>query len=1119
MRRGLVGRRAASFAALILLAICCVLHIGILFWKQVRQDDIRHQEEIASPGAAFAPRMVPDAATFSAKDFVHVVVIFDAERTRHAMAMLTTVLLHAPSLTPVMLHIVTASSEYGLLESWMFWAKTKLSRTQDSLQLYDYGQCWELAGLVMHMSAPHVSLASHCKMFIPNILPEWVDKALYLDATEAATIAVNSISTCYRRNFAHPQYLGLVVDSGSTCQRYPDTCDWPIGFSYVVPGGLECGELPAGMARVRARPGYKCPKEGEKEPLVLNTGMMLMSLDLMRVDDFVGNYVNATVSTWSALGHRKAKHGERDFLNSFLRRFPNRLRLLHCGCNYQAASQRRQIVCNGQPVVFASMSSPDAAQGPQYAQLYAILFRHLECLGGRCALPLDLALPHSSKWHKLTAKVSEDSVAIISNSKMSSRVRSSNCCPHQPEVQRLINKHEVEPSLVSHGLGRTLYVITRTSFRPNFFADNQHSVDMQTYPHVVHVIVRNEHQVQYVDARPDPRCELRPDRLIKRNIIASPDLELIRAMASFRGDEPCPLCNASRPKCDSLPGRPSEEAKRQFTLCYCRTQFPMNKLMSVAHEHVGNGWVMYVDDDNLLADRGTVGSLLSYAGNKNVLYMFRSDLGRLTPRVENFGLSHVVRGDIDSANFMFHSKHLQYTAWGSTRCGDFRTVSALSARLPLKWLLSSSTVVQRSHPLRSLGGGHGKMPDFQPLTVATSVFQDGPRLEPHLRFLLSLLVKPLSTLILEVLLIWNGPEVSAPVVPGLKIVAGKRNSLNNRWLLALQHAKTEAILMLDDDVHVHWEGILCLYGWWLRHRDRLVGAFARRIKFDARRRKYVYVMSDLHGKSNEDADGSYNMVLPRAMVLSRTLLKQYEKMPEHLRDYVDTQAAHCDDVVLNAIVANNTGRPPVWVAMPAGTLVDCDEWGRHKKVEGYQGLGAPGRNRTGLRSECVNHILQFIAPYKAHNERMPMTKLVGVCDTAGCGKSRSDSLRAWSTVPAADWAAAVAHKEEVSEECRPRQMKYRLVPAECNLGVHWCDLLRSSGISDVDAAGVSRENGQWHYLGLSTKVASGSHHLQFCDKATLFCAGSHGNSCGTDIRQVMAVKTAIDNGGVHPRAP
>jgi len=212
MRRGLVGRRAASFAALILLAICCVLHIGILFWKQVRQDDIRHQEEIASPGAAFAPRMVPDAATFSAKDFVHVVVIFDAERTRHAMAMLTTVLLHAPSLTPVMLHIVTASSEYGLLESWMFWAKTKLSRTQDSLQLYDYGQCWELAGLVMHMSAPHVSLASHC-----NLGVHWCD---LLRSSGISDVDAAGVS----RENGQWHYLGLStkVASGSHHLQFCD---------------------------------------------------------------------------------------------------------------------------------------------------------------------------------------------------------------------------------------------------------------------------------------------------------------------------------------------------------------------------------------------------------------------------------------------------------------------------------------------------------------------------------------------------------------------------------------------------------------------------------------------------------------------------------------------------------------------------------------------------------------------------------------------------------------------------------------------------------------------------------------------------------------------------------
>ncbi len=50
------------------------------------------------------------------------------------------------------------------------------------------------------------------------------------------------------------------------------------------------------------------------------------------------------------------------------------------------------------------------------------------------------------------------------------------------------------------------------------------------------------------------------------------------------------------------------------------------------------------------------------------------------------------------------------------------------------------------------------------------------------------------------------------------------------------------------------------------------------------------------------------MVLPRTMWLSKNHTYLYtEKMPNAIRDYVDTNPSHCDDIALNAAVANFTG--------------------------------------------------------------------------------------------------------------------------------------------------------------------------------------------------------------------
>lgn len=69
----------------------------------------------------------------------------------------------------------------------------------------------------------------------------------------------------------------------------------------------------------------------------------------------------------------------------------------------------------------------------------------------------------------------------------------------------------------------------------------------------------------------------------------------------------------------------------------------------------------------------------------------------------------VVRGDCDSANFMFHSEHISSTRWGNTRCGDFRTISALSNLLHMRWL---NRVVIAANPMRLALGGLGLRGEF-----------------------------------------------------------------------------------------------------------------------------------------------------------------------------------------------------------------------------------------------------------------------------------------------------------------------------------------------------------------------------------------------------------------------
>ena len=108
--------------------------------------------------------------------------------------------------------------------------------------------------------------------------------------------------------------------------------------------------------------------------------------------------------------------------------------------------------------------------------------------------------------------------------------------------------------------------------------------------------------------------------------------------------------------------------------------------------------------------------------------MWRFKGGRYVPHERNFGLKTVERGDIDSGNVLYHSSHANLAQWGTTRCGDFRTIDALTKKLEVRWL--NRTVVG-VNPLRQNEMGHGQRADvLGKLTVViTSSTAEGFR--PH----------------------------------------------------------------------------------------------------------------------------------------------------------------------------------------------------------------------------------------------------------------------------------------------------------------------------------------------------------------------------------------------------
>jgi hypothetical protein len=112
---------------------------------------------------------------------------------------------------------------------------------------------------------------------------------------------------------------------------------------------------------------------------------------------------------------------------------------------------------------------------------------------------------------------------------------------------------------------------------------------------------------------------------------------------------------------------------------------PYNLHLNEMAEHVKEGWVMYLDDDDVFLQDDAVETALENVENEDDLLIWRVDInGEIIPSDENFG-KDVVVCDISGIGFMFHSKHLPVD-WGCWSLGDYRVVSSLEKKLNVKWI-------------------------------------------------------------------------------------------------------------------------------------------------------------------------------------------------------------------------------------------------------------------------------------------------------------------------------------------------------------------------------------------------------------------------------------------------
>ncbi|MEE6514277.1 hypothetical protein FKM82_022288 [Ascaphus truei] len=206
-----------------------------------------------------------------------------------------------------------------------------------------------------------------------------------------------------------------------------------------------------------------------------------------------------------------------------------------------------------------------------------------------------------------------------------------------------------------------------------------------------------------------------------------------------------------------------------------------------------------------------------------------------------------------------------------------------------------------------------------------------------------------------VIVVWNNVGQEPParlwesLGPHPVPVTFKKQSANlmrNR-LRNLPEIETQAVLMMDDDTLVSAYDVSFAFSIWQQFPDRIVG-FVPRKHISSPSGIYSYGSFELQAPDTGSGD-VYSMILIGAAFFHREYLRLFEALPALVHAMID-QTQNCDDIAMNFVVANHTGKA-------SGVLVKpTDMRNLEKETEsGYTGMWHRAEHLL-QRSHCLNRL-------------------------------------------------------------------------------------------------------------------------------------------------------------------
>jgi len=203
-----------------------------------------------------------------------------------------------------------------------------------------------------------------------------------------------------------------------------------------------------------------------------------------------------------------------------------------------------------------------------------------------------------------------------------------------------------------------VFVLTRTSERPHFFAQNHNSISTQTYPHIKHIISYDTDNTKKY-------------------------LEQYSNIEFYAVDRIKRTCNA---------------------------HFPYNLYCNELQQKLNNreGWVLYLDDDDIFTTNTAVEEISQYFNNPDNLIIWKVRFPKaVLPDARHFG-KRVMRSGFPSICFCFHTKWLKHAIWDDYKGSDSRVLHALYKAIPKRvWIDNILTAINYNTGC----GGYGHQND------------------------------------------------------------------------------------------------------------------------------------------------------------------------------------------------------------------------------------------------------------------------------------------------------------------------------------------------------------------------------------------------------------------------